>query len=214
MKSAAEKLLFSSPLVYRVKCFVIETIIWKWLLGGIFRLEQHPIDDTEALFGGKQVLLAACGPGDVSTGPSIESAAKVYAFDISPDFVRTCRIKRPRWNICLADALRLPYADGAFEVSVIYSALHHMSFGADLILAELARVTRSRIVILEGVVPQTGLRRRALLIWYRIVDGGVHYYTREEILAIADQLGLRVQRATQHGPINHMLFSVLALGSD
>ena len=213
MKSAAEKILFSNPSIYRAKCFLIETVIWKWLLGGVFRLKQCPIGDTEALFRGRQVLLAACGPGKVSTGPSIESAAEIYAFDISRDFVKTCRINRPRWNVCQADALILPYADGAFEVSVIYSALHHMSARADLILAELARVSRSRVVILEGVVPQTGLLRRMLLVWYRIVDGGVHYYTREEILAIAGQLGLRVQRATQHGPIKHMLFSVLALGS-
>lgn len=213
MKSLAEKILFSNPVFYRLKCFLIETVIWKWLLGGVFRLEQRSIGDTEPLFEGKRVLLAACGPGNVSTGPSIESAAEIYAFDISHDFVKTCRINRPRWNVCRADAFRLPYADGSFEVSAIYSALHHMPNRADLVLAELARVSRSRIVILEGVVPQTGLLRRALLIWYRIVDGGVHYYTREEILAIAAQLGLRVQRATQHGPINHMLFSVLALGS-
>jgi ubiquinone/menaquinone biosynthesis C-methylase UbiE len=214
MKSVAEKLLFSNPVLYRAKCFLIETVVWKWLLGGVFRLKQRPLGDTEPLFRAKQVLLAACGPGNTSTGPSIDSAAEVYAFDISQDFVTTCRTNRPHWKVCRADALKLPYADGAFEVSVIYSALHHIPARADLVLAELARVTRSRIVILEGVVPETGLLRRMLLIWYRLVDGGVHYYTREEILAIADQLGLRVQRATQHGPISHMMFSVLAPGSE
>ena len=103
----------------------------------------------------------------------------------------------------------LPFLDGEFDVAVIYSSLHHISSSAEAVLFEISRVTRARVVLLEGVVPEKGILRRLLLLWYSIVDGGVHYYTREEILGIAERLGLEVERATQHGPIAHMMFSVL-----
>jgi ubiquinone/menaquinone biosynthesis C-methylase UbiE len=153
--------------------------------------------------------MAACGPGDVSTGPSVDSAAEVWGFDVSPAFVERCHKNRPTWKVCVADVLKLPFPDGEFDVSVIYSSLHHIPGSAELVLAELARVTRSRVVFLEGVVPERGVLRHILLLWYAIVDGGTHYYTRVEILNIADRLGLEVERITEHGPIGHMMFCVL-----
>jgi hypothetical protein len=75
--SLPEKVLFANPTLYKLKCFVIETVIWKWLLCGVFRLKPRPLTDTEQLFRGQRVLMAACGPGDVSTGPSVDSAFQV-----------------------------------------------------------------------------------------------------------------------------------------
>lgn len=202
-------MLFANPALYKLKCFIIETVIWKWILCGAFHLKPRPLTDTEELFRGLRVLMAACGPGDVSTGPSVDTAAEVLAFDVSPTFAKTCHQNRPTWNVSVADVLKLPFPDDEFDISVIYSSLHHIPNSAELVLAELARVTRSRIVFLEGVVPEKGLLRSMLLFWYAIMDGGVHYYTREEILDIAGKLGLEVERATQHGPIGHMMFGVL-----
>jgi hypothetical protein len=68
-------------------------------------------------------------------------------------------------------------------------------------------------VFLEGVVPEKGLLRQILLLWYAIMDGGVHYYTREEILDFADRLGFEVEGLTQHGPIGRMMFGVLGVRS-
>jgi SAM-dependent methyltransferase len=207
--SLPEKVLFANPALYKLKCLLIETVIWKWLLCGVFRLKPRPLTDTEQLFRGQRVLMAACGPGDVSTGPSVDSASQVLAFDVSPTFVETCKKNRPTWNVCVADVLKLPFADGEFDTSAIYSSLHHIPTSAELVLAELARVTRSRVIFLEGVVPEKGLLRHMLLLWYAIVDGGVHYYTREEVLDIAARLDLEVERITEHGPIGHMIFCVL-----
>jgi SAM-dependent methyltransferase len=209
--SFPEKVLFANPTLYKIKCFVIETVIWKWLLSGVFRLKPRPMTATEELFRGRRVLMAACGPGDVSTGPSIDGAAEVFAFDLSPTFAETCRRNRPTWKICVADVLKLPFPDNEFDLSVIYSSLHHIPSNAALVLAELARVTRGRVVLLEGVVPKRGLLRHLLLLWYAIMDGGVHYYTREEILDVAGRLGLEVERITEHGPIGHMMFCVFVV---
>jgi len=207
--SLPEKVLFANPALYKLKCFIIETVIWKWLLSGVFRLKPRPMTDTEELFRGRRVLMAACGPGDVSTGPSVDSAAEVFAFDLSLTFAETCHRNRPTWKVCVADVLKLPFPDGEFDISVIYSSLHHIPSSAELVLAELARVSRGHVVFLEGVVPERGLLRHFLLLWYAIMDGGVHYYTREEILDIAGRLGLEVERITEHGPIGHMIFCAL-----
>lgn len=115
--------------------------------------------------------MAASGPGDVGTGPCLDSAAEVFAFDLSATFVERCRRNRPTWKVCVADVLKLPFGDGEFDVSVIHSSLHHIASGAELVLAELARVTRRRVVFLEGVVPEKGLLRRMLLRWYAVMDG-------------------------------------------
>jgi hypothetical protein len=91
----------------------------------------------------------------------------------------------------------------------MYSAFHHVPADALDVLAELNRVTDGRILIVEGVVPGRGLLRQALLAWYAIVDHGVHYYTRAELGAAFDRLGLDVERTGQHGPLGHMMLTVL-----
>jgi len=75
---------------------------------------------------------------------------------------------------------------------------------AEEVLAELARVTRGRIVLLEGLVPERGITRFLLLLWYRLVDGGHHYYTEGELLERIERLGLRVESSARYSPIRHM----------
>jgi SAM-dependent methyltransferase len=207
--SLAERALFDHPRLYRLKYFLIETVIWRWLFAGLLRREVRPIPTIDEMIQGKHVLLAACGPGDVSTGPPLAAAARVAAFDVSEEFVAACRSRRPAWEVFSADILQIPRPDRSCDVSAVYSSLHHVPAGVDAVLAELARVARERIIVVEGVVPECGLLRRVLLLWYRLVDGGARYYTRAELLAAAARLGLQVERATPHGPIGHMLLLVL-----
>jgi hypothetical protein len=77
------------------------------------------------------------------------------------------------------------------------------------VLSELARTTDGQIVLVESVVPKEGLLRAALLLWYRLVDGGYHYYTLEELEGIFQRLGLAVQSKGLYSPIRHMLLAVL-----
>jgi ubiquinone/menaquinone biosynthesis C-methylase UbiE len=205
----AEKAFFENPGLYRAKRFIIETVIWKWILSGTLGLEPHAMPDVSDLVCGKRILIAACGPGDVSTGPSLDAAAHVTAFDISPEFVEACRKNRPDWTVSVADVANLPYGEGEFDVAVIYSSLHHIPIAAEAVIRELARVTRGHVLLVEGVVPERGLLRRALLTWYALVDGGVHYYTRRELKGAFEKLGLAVERLSQHGPIEHMMLTIL-----
>jgi SAM-dependent methyltransferase len=211
--SIAERALFDHPRLYRLKYFLIETVIWRWVFAGLLRREIRPVPAIDEVFRGKHVLLAACGPGDVSTGPPLDAAMRVAAFDVSHEFVAACRAKRPSWEVFAADVLQIPRPDRSYDVSAVYSSLHHIPAEVDAVLAELARVARERIVVVEGVVPQRGLLRRLLLVWYRLVDGGVRYYTRGELLGAAGRLGLQVERATLHGPIGHMLLLILRVAA-
>ena len=208
--AAAERFLFGSPLFYRLKHIVVEKVIWHWLLGGVLRFPANPLPDLADLYAGKRVLLGACGPGNVTTGPSLASAAEVVAFDISPEFARACKANHPDWEVFAGDIHAIPYPDGAFDVAIVYSSLHHIGADAGRVLEELARVTRDHVVVVEGVVPARGPLRAALLTWYKLVDGGVHYYTRPELLEVFARVGLHVERVSEHGPIRHMMLAVAA----
>jgi SAM-dependent methyltransferase len=202
-----ERILFARPRLYALKRFVIEEILWGWLLCGLLRLAPNPLPDLRARFDGQRVLVAACGPGDAS--PPLAGAGRVTAFDASARFAGACRARHPGWHVYCADLLRIPHGDRAFDVSVLYSTLHHFPAGARAALAELRRVTRGRIVLLEGVVPEQGLPRALLLLWYRLVDGGHHYYTRDELVSAIQELGLRIERSWRCGPIRHLWLAEL-----
>jgi len=204
-----ERLLFGSPLMYRIKRFIIEEVIWKWILSGLFRLAPNPMPDVTHVIEGKRVLLAACGPGNVTTGPACDTAGEIVAFDISKDFASAAKTHHPEWKTFCGDIVAIPIFDNAFDLAVICSALHHIPAHASRVLTELARVTDGRVLIVEGTLPERGLLRRALRVWWAIVDGGVHYYTRTELLSVFDELGMEVEIAGQHGPIRHMMLTVL-----
>lgn len=208
----AERVLFDRPLLYRIKRFAIERVIWDFVLSGVFRMEPRPLPESLPDLGGKRVLLAASGPGDATTGPALDGAGGITAFDLSPHFARACARNHPDWRVYCGDLLRLPHADRCFDVAVLYSSLHHVPAAAERVVAELARVTAERVVIVEGVVPQRGAMRRLLLLWYRLVDGGHHYYTRRELHQAVAGAGWHVVREDLHGPIRHMWFATLAPG--
>ena len=209
-RNLAERVLFDRPLLYRIKRFVIERVIWDFVLSGIFRMDPRPIPERVPDLGGKRVLLAASGPGDATTGPAIDAAAEITAFDLSPHFARACAANHPDWRVYCGNLLSLPHEDDAFDVAVLYSSLHHVPVAAERVLLELSRVSAERVVIVEGVVPERGFLRTALLVWYRLVDGGHHYYSQRELHAAAESIGWRVAREDLHGPIRHMWFATLS----
>lgn len=205
-----ERTLFRNPRLYQIKRFLIEDVIWGFVLSRVFRLDAHPLPDLGEKYAGRQVLVGACGPGDDITGPPIVGAASVVAFDLSPGFAQVCARRRPEWSVFCGDLLAIPHPDDAFEMSVLYSSLHHVPADAELVLAEIARVTRGRIILLEGLVPERGVARSLLLLWYRLVDGGHHYYTEGELLERVERLGLNIVSSERYSPIRHMWLAELA----
>jgi SAM-dependent methyltransferase len=208
-KRLLEKIFFDQPALYKMKRFVIEDVIWKFILSRIFRLKLNPMPDITSKFAGQRVLVAACGPGDVTTGPPIIGASQVTAFDFSRTFATQCAIKRKDWHVYCSDVCNIPHRDNEFDISVIYSSLHHIPIDAQNILRELSRVTQKQIIIVEGLLPTKGLLRWLLLIWWRTVDGGYHYYTIDELKDKSNRLGLRLESSNLFSPIKHMWLGVL-----
>src|SRR5574341_751278 len=110
-----ERVLFARPALYRLKRFVIEVVIWRGILSGICRLQPHPLPDLSSTFASQRVLLAACGPGSEMTGPALDAASHITAFDLSLQFAHSCAASRPTWAVYCGDLLSLPHRDHEFD---------------------------------------------------------------------------------------------------
>jgi SAM-dependent methyltransferase len=114
-----------------------------------------------------------------------------------------------------ADALALPYADGAFHFAMCHTALHHFDPpDAVRVLAELGRVASRAVVVTDLFRSWTGLaavRLLAATIWRRHPvtrhDGPVSVrgaYTAAELRALAREAGLREPRTRSYILFNRM----------
>lgn len=98
---------------------------------------------------GQRVLDLAAGTG-VSAAPFVRAGADVAAVDFSLGMLRMGRRSHPQIPLVAGDALQLPFADGAFDITTISFGLRNVAdVGAALV--ELARVTRpgGRLVVCE-----------------------------------------------------------------
>lgn len=148
---------------------------------------------------GELVLDLAAGTG-TSSVPFVEAGSKVFPTDLSMGMLRVGKEHQPHLAFVNADALHLPYADGAFDAVTISYGLRNVE-DTSAALVELLRVTRpgGRIVVNEFSTP-TGPVLRALyeqvalraVPWLaRISSNPVAYgYLAESILAWPDQRGL------------------------
>jgi SAM-dependent methyltransferase len=114
---------------------------------------------------GMSALVTGCGLGD-DIPPILDAvgaSGEVHAQDLSPDMVREAALRwaqeRPEHQARIAfsvgDALRLPYADGAFDAAFHFGGINLYDDVAAGI-AEMARVVRpgGRVVVGdEGVAP-------------------------------------------------------------
>jgi len=98
---------------------------------------------------GERVLDLAAGTG-TSAVPFATAGAHVVACDFSLGMLRVGRRMHPRLPFVAGDALRLPFADGAFDVVTMSFGLRNVA-DPDAALQEMARVTRAggRLVVCE-----------------------------------------------------------------
>lgn len=148
---------------------------------------------------GELVLDLAAGTG-TSSAPFAAAGAKVFPTDLSMGMLRVGKGQQPQLAFVNADALHLPYADGAFDAVTISYGLRNVEDTAAA-LTELLRVTRpgGRIVVNEFSTPTSPVLRalyeklvlRAIPGLARISSNPVAYgYLAESILAWPDQQGL------------------------
>jgi SAM-dependent methyltransferase len=94
--------------------------------------------DFAAVRAGESALDIACGPGIVAAGLR-ERGAEVAAIDLTPAMLREARSSGAR--LARADAVRLPFKDGSFDLVVCRNSFHHFP-DPEAVAAEAARVLR------------------------------------------------------------------------
>ena len=108
--------------------------------------------------GGGSVLDVACGSGDLRG--DLPSNTRYIGLDLHPTTLAIARQWQPGVLLVRGDALRLPFADGAFDVAVCQMFLHHLpSEMAVQVVREMDRVSR------RGWVVADLLRRHRALGW-------------------------------------------------
>ncbi|HWD08496.1 MAG TPA: ubiquinone/menaquinone biosynthesis methyltransferase [Actinomycetota bacterium] len=166
------------------------------------------------LSGGSVVLDLACGTGDFCRELQ-KAQLKPIGFDNSAGMLAAARTTAP---LVLADALRLPVADGAADGVTCGFALRNV---ADLgaFFAECARVLRpgGRLGLLEVAEPRFGPAKAVHSIYFRRVvpvigglisdraayrylpDSTAYLPDPETVLAMLEQSGFRSPRRTLLG---------------
>ncbi|HYJ79984.1 MAG TPA: methyltransferase domain-containing protein [Longimicrobiaceae bacterium] len=167
-----------------------------------------------------RILDVATGSGDlplavVRWARRRGTEVEVVASDNHPvtlELARAHTAGEPTVTVAPADALRLPYGDGAFDFALCSTALHHFDRRADAVrvLRELDRVAalgwivndlaRSRLALL-------GARLLAATVWrtHPVTrhDGPLSVrraFTAAELRALADEAGVGDARVHSHVP--------------
>jgi demethylmenaquinone methyltransferase/2-methoxy-6-polyprenyl-1,4-benzoquinol methylase len=175
---------------------------------GQARLWRRAVAQAVAAGPGDRVLDLAAGTGSSSL-PFVAAGAQVVAADFSLGMLRVGKRAHPRLDLLAGDALRLPFADAAFDAVTISFGLRNVS-DVDAALTEMARVTRpgGRLVVCEFSHPTwvpfrtvyTEYLMRALPTVARRVSSNpdAYVYLAESIRAWPDQAGL-AQRVAAAG---------------
>jgi demethylmenaquinone methyltransferase / 2-methoxy-6-polyprenyl-1,4-benzoquinol methylase len=131
---------------------------------------------------GARVLDACCGTGDLAVAAEREGGV-VTGLDFSPEMLVRARRKSSTVEWVEGDLLRLPFADGSFDVATVGFGVRNV---ADLAagLRELRRVLRpgGRLAVLEITQPRGALRPffslwfdRVVPVLGRLLPGGSAY---------------------------------------
>ena len=118
-----------------------------WLLQEKFRRSVRGLPPL----AGRSVL-TICGGSGMDAEFLARAGARVVASDISPGAARRTRERARRRGLALdvivADAERLPFADGALDLVYVHDGLHHLERPL-VALAEMARVARAAVSVTE-----------------------------------------------------------------
>lgn len=163
------------------------------------------------------VLDVGTGSGDIPSalvraGRGEGRSLRLTATDLHPETVAIAaeRLeKEPGIEVVQADGLDLPFADGAFDITMSHTALHHFDDDRAMrLLRELARCAREAVVVTDlvrGRIPlaTVGLLSRSL--WRRhpitrhdSVASVRAAFTTGEAARLARVAGLREVRVRRH----------------
>lgn len=167
------------------------------MTGGVMRWWRHEALRAIDPRPGERILDLAAGTG-TSSRPFERAGALVVSADLSLGMLQEGRRRAPDLHFVNADALHLPFADGAFDAVTISYGLRNVE-DTLAALAEMRRVTRpgGRVVINEVSTPTWGpfraLYRRVIVPALPTMSDllssnpGAYDYLAESTLAWPDQ---------------------------
>lgn len=159
---------------------------------------------------GKRILDVGCGTGiaEVSLARLRLSQVKLFGVDLVFDRVREAsevtRGINARVGYAVADACRLPFADGAFDSTFCVAVLQHIR-DISLALSELARVTREGGRIL-AVEPDNAARY-----WFSSLASGTEAFEIGRRFFAALALARGETAASAVGPLLPGLFATVGI---
>jgi ubiquinone/menaquinone biosynthesis C-methylase UbiE len=113
--------------------------------------------------GTERALDVGCGAGALALALA-PVVAEVVGVDRVAELLEEARSRAPaNATFVEADATRLPFADGAFDLGGTLRTLHHVP-RPELVIAELARVTRpgGRVLVVDQIAPVDPLEALAV----------------------------------------------------
>jgi len=161
----AEK-LFHFPSFYRLKIKILDVL--------------NPTADvslTDFLVQ-KNVVDVGCGP--FTYGYDVTLPRSIVGLDMSPEFVRAMSEQYPENLYFVADAKKLPFADQAFDTSLLRFVLHHIPGDTAELLREVTRITRGHLIIFDHVRSDVPWQSAVQSAYWNTFDSGHHYYTMRE----------------------------------
>jgi SAM-dependent methyltransferase len=174
------------PREYRQHFALEET---HWWFRGRRSLAQRLLASCLGRPAGIRILDAGCGTG--ANLLALAGSGEAFGCDISEDALRFCR-QRGIKKIARADAARLPYKSGSFDLVTLFDVLYHKAVASDVaVLEEVRRVLRpgGSCLITDSALPILhGPHDEAL--------GARERYTRRTLKKRVERAGLQVVRAT------------------
>ena len=150
---------------------------------------------------GKTVLDVAAGTGRFRD--TLPERAKYIWLDNDPEKLAGFKAKRPNDETILADATEIPLEDKSVDYAVCVAVAHHLPDGAlPRLIAELARVTRERLLFMDSVRADGAIPR---LLWR--FDRGTHPRSADEMLSALRE-AFDVEEVERYAKLHRYLFCV------
>jgi len=140
------------------------------------------------LADGQLLLDAGCGPG--GNGAWLARHGRVVGVDLATEGLHFVAERRPEVRPVQASITTLPFPDATFDVVMEVTAVTCIPDDAAAI-RELARVVRPGGALLLFEPAFRSLRRA-----HDKTVHSLHRYRRKQLAALADDAGLRIERAT------------------
>lgn len=191
----------------------------RWL-GGTRVVMSHLAPMVRRLGRPCRVLDVATGAADIPLAVTAWASregreVQVVASDLHPvtlESARRATAREPAISVAEADALALPFGDGAFDFALCSTALHHFDRRADAVrvLRELDRVARHGVVVNDlarSRLALAGARLLAATVWrghpLTRHDGPLSVrraFTAAELWELAREAGIDTARVHAHLP--------------